>query len=89
MAESKDGIVFTKHDLGLCEYKGTKENNIVFSDHAISWHGETSGATVITKPIEVSGDDLYINFASSAIGGLKIKLHITLSDCDLYSFVFE
>ena len=31
VAESHDGIHFTKPDLGLYEYNGSKHNNIVFS----------------------------------------------------------
>ncbi len=29
LAESRDGIKFTRPDIGLCEYKGSKQNNIL------------------------------------------------------------
>lgn len=43
-------------------------------DGFYSWFGPYAGATVLTKPITVTGETLSINFASSCAGGIKITL---------------
>ena len=43
-------------------------------DGFFSWYAKNSGGEVLTKPVMVEGDTLRINFASSAVGGVKITL---------------
>ena len=43
-------------------------------DGFFSWYGKHKGAVVLTKPVEVKGDLFVINFATSALGGLRITL---------------
>ncbi len=43
-------------------------------DGFYSWFGPYKGATVLTKPIPVTGDRLSVNFASSCAGSLQIAL---------------
>lgn len=46
-------------------------------DGFLSWHADYEGGTVLTKPVTFTGDSLKINFATSAVGYLKIAV------CDL------
>ena len=46
-------------------------------DGFLSWHADYEGGTVLTKPVAFTGDSLKINFATSAVGYLKIAV------CDL------
>lgn len=43
-------------------------------DGFLSWHADYEGGMVLTKPVTFSGDSLKINFATSAVGYLKITL---------------
>lgn len=43
-------------------------------DGFFSWYGKYSKGKVTTKPIEVSSNEMRINFASSALGGVKVTL---------------
>jgi len=36
-AESKDGITYTKPNLGICEFRGSKENNIIFDEKTMQF----------------------------------------------------
>ena len=43
-------------------------------DGFFSWYAPYCGGEIITKPVLVDGNDLQINFATSALGGLTIAL---------------
>lgn len=43
-------------------------------DGFFSWYAKNCGGYVISKPIRVDGDNMYINFSSSAHGGIKISI---------------
>lgn len=99
-------------------------------DGLYSWYAKAKGGNVLTKPVVMGGNKLSVNFATSALGSLRIKicdengtpvegydslnlfgdtvdrnvdfekplgelsgktvrLSFELSDCHLYSFIFE
>lgn len=99
-------------------------------DGIYSWYAKAKGAKVLTKPVTIGGNSLSVNFATSALGHLRIRicdekgeyiegydsynlfgdstdrpvdfekdlsllegktvrLEIDMSDCHLYSFIFE
>ena len=41
-------------------------------DGFLSWHADYEGGTILTKPVTFTGDSLKINFATSAVGYLKV-----------------
>ena len=43
-------------------------------DGFFSWYGNFGGGTVLTRPLTVDGEELRLNFATSAAGGVKIAL---------------
>jgi len=43
-------------------------------DGFFSWHGNFKGGTVLTKEIVMDGNTLCLNFASSAIGGIRVQV---------------
>lgn len=43
-------------------------------DGFLSWHADYEGGMVLTKPVTLMGSTLKINFATSAVGYLKISL---------------
>ncbi len=43
-------------------------------DGFFSWRGDFQGGSVMSKPIIFDGDQLYINFATSALGYVRIRL---------------
>ena len=43
-------------------------------DGFFSWFGPYKGASVLTKEIEVMGDTLVVNFATSSAGSLKVAI---------------
>ena len=43
-------------------------------DGFFSWFGPFKGASLLTKPVEISGDQMVVNFATSSVGTLKISL---------------
>lgn len=49
-------------------------------DGFFSWHGNFKGGAVLTKPISIDGETLSINFASSAIGGIRVQICDTNGD---------
>ena len=46
-------------------------------DGFFSWRGDFKGGSVLTKPVTFEGDSMEINFATSALGSVRIEL------CDL------
>lgn len=43
-------------------------------DGFFSWYGDGDGATAITKPFVLENENMFVNFASSALGDLKITV---------------
>jgi hypothetical protein len=43
-------------------------------DGFFSWFAPYKGGEIITRPITVTGGEMFINFATSAAGGVKISL---------------
>lgn len=43
-------------------------------DGFFSWYGDGDGATAVTKPFVLKNENMFVNFASSALGSLKITL---------------
>jgi hypothetical protein len=43
-------------------------------DGFFSWFAPYRGGEVVTKPITVSGNELHLNFATSALGGVTVTL---------------
>jgi hypothetical protein len=41
-------------------------------DGFFSWQAPYSGAEVLTKPLMLSGEDMNMNFSTSAVGGIKV-----------------
>jgi len=59
-AESTDGIHWTKPNLGLCTWDGSKENNIILPhDDLDILCSEYEGATVFIDPVAASKDEKY------------------------------
>ena len=54
-------------DLDLCRYA-------LRLDGFFSWHCDFKPGSVLTKPIEFTGGELEINFATSALGYVRIRL---------------
>ena len=52
-------------------------------DGFFSWRGDFKGGYVLTKPITFEGDSMEINFATSALGSVRVEL------CDLNGDVIE
>ena len=61
------GRNYRSKDLELCRYA-------LRMDGCFSWRGSFRGGTVRTKPIEFEGDRLYLNFATSALGFVRVRL---------------
>ena len=50
-AESRDGVHWTKPELGLCEYQGSKKNNVLFRDIGPAGaHSRVHGTCVFRDP---------------------------------------
>ena len=86
-AESTDGIHWTKPALGLYEYDGSKENNIVWrhpKGSAIQGGNTAHNFTPMldTRP-GVSSDERY-----KALAGKPVRLRFLLEDADLYAYRF-
>ncbi len=43
-------------------------------DGIFSWRGDFEGATLLTKPLFIDGDSMNINFSSSSMGSINIKI---------------
>lgn len=43
-------------------------------DGFFSWYGDGDGAVAVTKPFVLEKENMFVNFATSALGGLKITL---------------
>lgn len=43
-------------------------------DGFFSWYGKNCGGEIITKPVVIDGENMFVNFSSSAHGGLQIAL---------------
>jgi hypothetical protein len=46
----------------------------VRQDGFFSWQAPYRGAEVLTKPIKISGEEMRLNFATSAAGGIKVSI---------------
>lgn len=66
-AESKDGIVWSRPELGLVEWKGSKANNIVWRGHA---GYRASGQQVLDLPVEARRGFRYV-MAYHTAGGKR------------------
>ncbi len=69
-AESLDGVTWTKPNLGLIEFKGSTDNNIVIS----SWQREKTGGagalpSVIKRPGEADPAKRYALYCYDRVGG--------------------
>jgi len=59
-AESQDGIHWTKPDLGLYEWRGTRKHNIILPNDDFSYViSEAEGAWVFIDPMAESNDERY------------------------------
>ena len=62
-AESKDGIHWTKPDLGLCEWDGSRQNNILFPNDTFEYiFSELDGPCVFLDPNAGRADEKYKMF---------------------------
>ena len=43
-------------------------------DGFFSWYGAYKGGEILTKSIKIDGEQMQVNFASSAIGGMKVRI---------------
>ena len=81
------GLVQTESDfygepdeLSFYTGKGYRSRPVSFERYALrldgffSWRADCDEGTVITEPITVTGDSLFVNFSTSALGYLKIEL---------------
>ena len=75
-AESTDGIHWTKPDLGLVEWNGSRENNILLpSDDFEYVFSELDGASVFMDPAARSADQKYKMFVKIAPVRGKVGEH--------------
>ena len=59
-AESKDGIHWTKPNLGLCQWEGSRENNIIFPNDDFEYvFSEMDGASVFIDPVAKGPEEKY------------------------------
>ena len=58
-------VAYRSKDLELCRYT-------LRMDGFFSWKGSFAGGRVLTKPLVFEGDRLYLNFATSALGYVRI-----------------
>ena len=62
-AESDDGIHWRKPNLGLCEWNGSRENNIIFPNDDLPFvFSEMDGASVFIDPAARNEDEKYKMF---------------------------
>ncbi|MCP4643836.1 MAG: hypothetical protein GY851_25565 [bacterium] len=62
-AESADGIHWEKPNLGLCEWEGARENNILFPNDTFDYvFSEMEGASVFIDPVATSPETKYKMF---------------------------
>jgi hypothetical protein len=60
--------------------EGYRVKNVNFRRYTIrqdgffSWFGPYKGADVLTKEIEISGDAMVVNFATSSAGSLRVAI---------------
>ena len=68
------------NELSLYVGKGYRARPVTFERYTLrldgffSWRADFEGGEVISKPITVDGDSLSVNFATSAVGYLRIEL---------------
>jgi len=81
------GLVQTKSDfygepdeISIYTGKGYRSRPVSFERYSLrldgffSWRADYEDASVITKPISISGNNLSLNFSTSALGYLRIEL---------------
>jgi hypothetical protein len=80
MLETEPEEEWAANELSLYALEGYRINHVNLRRYTIrldgffSFYAPHMGGECLTRPIEVTGDELYVNFASSALGGLKIVL---------------
>ncbi len=63
-AESHDGIHWQKPNLGLCQWRGSRQNNILFPNDDFPYaFSELEGASVFLDPVAKNPDEKYKMFA--------------------------
>ncbi|MBR5527875.1 MAG: hypothetical protein IKV97_02640, partial [Clostridia bacterium] len=84
MVETPSEYEGCANELSLYCGKGYRARNIDFVRYTVrldgvySWYANAKGGSVLSKPFVMGGDKLSVNFATSALGHLRIKL----CDCD-------
>ena len=80
MIETESDIPGAPNEISMYVSENYRIKNVNFVrmtlrlDGFFSWYGKLSGGSVVTKPVTVSSDVMRVNFASSAIGGMKVSL---------------
>ncbi len=80
MEETESDIPGAPTELSLYMGEGYRMQSVNFRrytmrlDGFFSWYGKYKGGEIITKPFTFEGNELEINFATAAYGGLKITV---------------
>lgn len=80
LVETRSENEFAPNEISFYVNENYQIKNVNFRRYTVrldgffSWYAPFSGGEIITKPIKIEGDNLYINFATSALGGLNITL---------------
>ncbi len=78
--ETESDEVGASNEISIYACENYRMKNASFRRYTIrldgfySWYGKFTGATVLTKPIQVTGESLSVNFASSCAGSMQITL---------------
>jgi hypothetical protein len=80
MALTKSDIEGADDEISMYFPEGYRVKNVNFRRYTIrqdgffSWFGPYKGADVLTKEIEISGDAMVVNFATSSAGSLRVAI---------------
>lgn len=80
MAETASAREGAPNEISIYMGENYRASNVCLARYALrldgffSWHGDFSGAEVTTKPFTFEGDALEINFATSSLGHVRIRL---------------
>jgi len=84
MAETPSPIPGEPNELSLYMPVNYRADNVILRRYALrldgffSWHSGFKGGKVVTKPIRFAGNALHLNFATSSLGGVRVRI----LDCD-------
>jgi len=80
MTETPSPIPGEPNELSIYMPVNYRAGNVVLRRYAVridgffSWNGGFAGGTVVTKPITFQGNALSINFATSSLGSVRIRI---------------